>query len=172
MAGTGTAVRILGIDPGTRVVGYGVIDQRPGGRPEYVECGVIRLDERETMPRRLHELSRATAEIIAEFTPAIMSIEAAFHGVNASSALKLGQARGALMVVAIQHGLEVAEYPPAHVKRAVVGHGRATKEDVQARIQLLCRLARPPTSDAADALAIALCHGQALLTVGGRKVPR
>jgi crossover junction endodeoxyribonuclease RuvC len=156
------AVRILGVDPGTRVVGYGLIDCRPGDRPAYVECGVIRLEETAPMPERLKDLAAAIGEIIEEFTPRILSLEAAFHGKNAASALKLGQARGAVMVVAAARGLQVAEYPPAHVKRAVVGHGRASKDDVQARVQLLFGLARPPTADAADALAVALCHVHAL----------
>lgn len=150
--------RILGIDPGTRIVGYGVLDHRVGARPVYVECGVIRLVAADPMPERLAALVRAIAEIIAEFAPKVLSLEAAFHGVNASSALKLGQARGAVMAIAAERGLEVAEYPPAYIKRAVVGHGRATKSDVMARVQLLFGLARPPTADAADALAIALCH--------------
>lgn len=156
-----SGVRILGVDPGTRVVGYGLVDHRPGARPTYVECGVITLPEKDPMPTRLSLLARAIAELITEFSPRILSLEAAFHGVNASSALKLGQARGAVMVVAAERGLEVAEYPPAYVKRAVVGHGRATKEDVTARVQLLFGLARPPRADAADALAIALCHAHA-----------
>lgn len=149
--------RILGVDPGTRVVGYGLVD-RVGARVTYVECGVLRLDDSEPMPRRLLTLATGLADILREHRPHVVALEAAFHGVNASSALKLGLARGAVMVVAAQHDLGVAEYPPATVKRAVVGHGRATKADVQARVRLLCRLAREPTSDAADALAIALCH--------------
>lgn len=151
-------VRILGVDPGTRVVGYGILDHQAGARPRYVECGLIRLDEADPMPVRLCNLARSIAELIAEFAPKVLSLEAAFHGKNASSALKLGQARGAVMVVAAERGLHVAEYPPALVKRAVVGHGRATKEDVKARVQLLFGLARAPAADAADALAIALCH--------------
>lgn len=151
-------VRILGVDPGTRIVGYGLVDFAPRERPAYVECGVIRLVESDPMPLRLSALARAIAELIGEFEPAILSLEAAFHGVNASSALKLGQARGAIMVVAAERGLQVAEYPPAYVKRAVVGHGRATKDDVKARVQMIFGLARPPAADAADALALALCH--------------
>ena len=150
--------RILGIDPGTRVVGYGVLDHGVGARPVYIECGVIRLAAADPMPARLAALARAMAELIAEFSPAVLSLEAAFHGVNASSALKLGQARGAVMVIAAERGLQIAEYAPAYVKRAVAGHGRATKTEIMARVQLLFGLARPPTADAADALAIALCH--------------
>lgn len=152
-------MRILGVDPGTRLVGYGLIDRR-GADFEYVECGVIRLAETDPMPRRLFTLACSLAEIIGEHRPAVVALESAFYGVNASSALKLGQARGAVMLVCAQHDLEVAEYAPALVKRAVVGHGRATKADVQTRIKLLCRLAREPSSDAADALALALCHAQ------------
>ena len=166
-------MRILGIDPGTRIVGYGLVDCAPrgasgvrGGGFEYVECGVIRLDETDVMPRRLLMLAEALGEIIGEYDPAVMSLESAFHGVNASSALKLGLARGAIMLVGAQHGLPVAEYAPALVKRTVVGHGRATKQDVQTRIKLLCRLAREPLSDAADALALALCHAQLGMTAG------
>lgn len=154
-------MRILGVDPGTRVVGYGLVD-RGASRVTYVECGVIKLDEHAPMPRRLLTLATTLREIIGEYGPTALALEMAFHGVNASSALKLGLARGAVMVVAAQHDLPVAEYPPALVKRAVVGHGRATKVDVQQRVRLLCGLERAPTSDAADALAIALCHAHGL----------
>ena len=163
-------MRILGIDPGTRLVGYGLIDRR-GADFEYVECGVIRLAETDAMPRRLFTLAQSLAEIIAEYEPGVVALESAFYGVNASSALKLGQARGAVMLVSAQHDLPVAEYAPALVKRAVVGHGRATKADVQSRIKLLCRLVREPSSDAADALALALCHAQLDMSAGpGRRL--
>lgn len=150
--------RILGIDPGTRVVGYGLVDFDT--RVTYIECGVIRLDESDPMPRRLLTLATTLADILREHQPHVLALETAFHGINAASALKLGLARGAVMVVAAQHNCGVAEYPPATIKRTVVGHGRATKADVQARIRLLCRLEREPVSDAADALALALCHAQ------------
>lgn len=147
------------MDPGTRVVGYGLVDRSDAGFV-YVECGVIRLAETDPMPARLLTLAGELAAIIGEYGPAVVALETAFHGVNASSALKLGQARGAVMLVSAQHRLPVAEYAPALVKRAVVGHGRATKQEVQTRIQLLCRLSREPASDAADALALALTHAQ------------
>ena len=164
-------MRILGVDPGTRRVGYGVLDCEHSGFT-YVECGVIRLDEHDPMPRRLLTLAGALTEIIDEHAPACVALETAFHGVNASSALKLGQARGAVMLVCAQRGLTVAEYAPALVKRAVVGHGRATKQDMQTRIQLLCRLLREPASDAADALALALCHAQLGRSDGSDLSPR
>jgi crossover junction endodeoxyribonuclease RuvC len=132
---------------------------------------VIRLAETDPMPRRLFTLAQSLAEIIAEYQPGVLALESAFHGVNASSALKLGQARGAVMLVSAQHDLPVAEYAPALVKRAVVGHGRATKADVQTRIKLLCRLAREPSSDAADALALALCHAQMDMSAGPGRRP-
>ncbi len=151
-------VRVLGVDPGTRVVGYGLIDLA-GPVIRYVECGVLKLPTDEAMPLRLHRLSVGLSEVVTEFSPTVMAIEAAFHGVNAMSALKLGQARGAIMAMAVGRGLEVHEYPPATVKKAVAGHGRATKAEMQARVRLLCHLQREPSSDAADALAIALCYG-------------
>lgn len=159
-------MRILGIDPGTRVVGYGIVDRSDRGFT-YVECGVIRLVETDPMPDRLLMLAGELGAIIGEYKPAVVALETAFHGVNASSALKLGQARGAVMLVSAQHGLGVAEYAPALIKRAVVGHGRATKQEVQTRIALLCRLSREPASDAADALALALCHAQLGREPGG-----
>jgi crossover junction endodeoxyribonuclease RuvC len=151
-----TRQRILGVDPGTRVVGYGVVDC--GRAFEYVECGVLRAVPGLEMAERLHRIVAELGEIIEEFRPAVLALEKAFHGRNAASALKLGQARGAIMALAGQHEVPVVEYTPATVKQSVAGHGRATKAQIQARVQLLFRLRRPPSIDAADALAIALTH--------------
>lgn len=155
-------MRILGIDPGTRRLGYGVLDVAPGGTSTrsfaYVECGVIAVPAASEMSVRLGVLGDALAEVIEEFRPHVVALELAFSGRNVASALKLGLARGAIMLLAAQRGLPVNEYAPAKVKRVIVGHGRATKEDVQRRVRLLCQLARDPVADAADALAIALCH--------------
>ena len=153
---------MLGIDPGTRVVGYGVIDVVDGRVLEYVECGVLRVEKGELWDR-VHELAQSLADVVAEFEPRHVALEAAFHGQNAASALKLAEARGALREVCMQRGLRVAEYPPATIKRAVVGRGRATKAEVQARVSLVCGLERQPTTDAADGLAIAICHAQGLV---------
>jgi crossover junction endodeoxyribonuclease RuvC len=153
--------RILGVDPGTRVVGYAVIDVTAPGRFDYVECGVLKVRAADDLSARLLELGGALREVIAEFGPAGLAIERAFHGLNAASALKLAEARGALKLIALEHGLSVSEYAPAMIKRAVVGRGRATKAEVQARVRLLCRLGSAPEADAADALAIAICHVQA-----------
>jgi crossover junction endodeoxyribonuclease RuvC len=155
------ATRVLGVDPGTRVVGYALLDVPAPGRFEYVECGVLRVRAREQLGARLLELAVALREVIAEFRPGALAIERAFHGINAASALTLAEARGALKLVSLEQGLAVSEYAPAMIKRAVVGRGRATKAEVQARVRLLCRLGSVPEADAADALAIAICHVQA-----------
>jgi crossover junction endodeoxyribonuclease RuvC len=159
--GPRVATRVLGIDPGTRVVGYALLDVPAPGRFEYIECGVLRVRARDQLGDRLLELAVGLREVIAEFGPGVLAIERAFHGLNAQSALTLAEARGALKLVALEQTLAVSEYAPAMIKRAVVGHGRATKAEVQARVRLLCRLGSAPEADAADALAIAICHVQA-----------
>jgi crossover junction endodeoxyribonuclease RuvC len=153
--------RILGVDPGTRVVGYAILDVPGPGRFEYVECGVLKVRASDDLGARLLELGEGLRELITEFAPEQLAIERAFHGLNAASALKLAEARGALKLVALERGLSVSEYAPALIKRAVAGGGRATKAEVQARVRLLCRLDKVPETDAADALAIAICHVQA-----------
>lgn len=140
------------------MVGYGVLEWRGPGRFTYVECGCLKVDGRRALNWRLGQLSSALGEVIDELAPAELAIESAFHGKNAASALKLAEARGAFKVLALQRGLAVSEYAPSRIKRAVVGKGRATKAEVQARVTLLCGLSKRPESDAADALAVALCH--------------
>lgn len=154
----------MGIDPGTRVVGYGLLDVHPPPRAfSYVECGMLRADESADLAARVHELVVGLGEAIDDFAPTEVAMEAAFYGQNASTALKLAEARGALRELCIGRGLAVFEYPPAKVKRAVVGRGRATKQDVQMRIGVLCDLSAAPSADAADALAVAICHAHARL---------
>ncbi len=157
----GARGRVMGVDPGTRVVGYAIVDVPAPGRFRYVECGVLKVAAKDPLDARLYELATGLREIISEFQPAWLAIEKAFHGLNAASALKLAEARGALKLVALESQLGVSEYAPAVIKRAVAGHGRATKAEIQARVQALCSLAKAPSSDAADALAIAICHVQA-----------
>jgi len=130
------------------------------GRFAYLECGILRVQTTQDMAHRLLQIADAVDELIGEFSPRELALETAFYGVNANSALKLGQARGAIMVSAARRQVRVAEYAPAHVKKAVVGHGRATKAEIQERVRLLCRLQTAPRADAADALALAICHGQ------------
>ncbi len=162
-----TAPRVLGVDPGTRITGYAVLSVRGPGRFEYLECGSFRVDGRRKLNERLGELAGALEEVVAEFRPTVLAIESAFHGQNAASALKLAEARGAFKLVALRAGLEIHEYAPSRIKRVVVGKGRATKAEVQRRVRLLCGLTRLPAADAADALAIALCHAHSVRWSGG-----
>lgn len=154
-------IRILGIDPGTLRCGYGMVEVsevRAIAKPRYVECGVIELCGKLSLAERLRLLAADLRELLAELRPDEVSLEAAFHGVNAQSALRLGHARGVIMLLVAEAGLPLGEYPPATVKRSVAGHGRAGKEEVQRVVTWLCALKRAPRTDAADALAIALCH--------------
>lgn len=153
------AIRILGIDPGLNRTGYGVIDAR-GVRLQCVASGVIRVPAGELAPR-LGAILRALGEVIAEHRPDIAAVEQVFVNVNAKSTLLLGQARGAAVCAAIASGLVVYEYSALSIKQAVVGTGRATKEQVQDMVRRLLSLASAPQADAADALACALCHAHA-----------
>jgi crossover junction endodeoxyribonuclease RuvC len=156
-------VRILGVDPGTIACGYGIIEVRgpvAWNRPRYIECGVIELDRRAGLPERLRALGADLRDILGEHSPDEVALEAVFHGKNAQSALRLGHARGVIMMLAAEAELPLFEYPPATVKLAVAGHGRAQKDEVQRLVTILCRLSAPPRTDAADALAIAICHAQ------------
>lgn len=150
-------MRILGIDPGTRYFGYGVIERLAAGRVRYIECGVIQ-PARGELAGRLAEIARGLGEIIGELEPDVVAVEGVFHGVNARSALQLGHSRGVALAAAGTHLLPVHEYAPATVKRAVAGNGQATKDQVQAMVRALCGLRRAPTLDASDALAVAICH--------------
>ncbi|NLU13947.1 MAG: crossover junction endodeoxyribonuclease RuvC [Gammaproteobacteria bacterium] len=147
---------ILGIDPGSRITGYGII--RDTGRGcEYVASGCIRTGSGE-LPERLNAVFAGVSEIIQTYQPVTMGIEQVFMARNADSALKLGQARGAAIVAGAQAGLAVSEYSATQVKSAIVGSGRAAKEQVQIMVMHLLKLSKKPQIDASDALAIALCH--------------
>jgi crossover junction endodeoxyribonuclease RuvC len=151
-------IRILGIDPGTRYFGYGVIERLASGRVRYIECGVLEPERGATLAARLAEIAVGLVEVIAELAPAVVAVEGVFHGVNARSALQLGHARGMALATAGAHDLLVHEYAPATIKRAVAGNGQASKEQVQAMVRTLCGLKRKPKLDASDALAVAICH--------------
>ena len=150
--------RILGIDPGSRITGFGVVEL-VGQDFRYLASGCLRLQAND-LPRRLAEIFRGMTRVIEEYAPAEVAIEQVFVKRNVASALKLGQARGAAICAAVHQGLEVAEYAPTVVKQAVVGQGRASKDQVQYMVALRLGLPALPQEDAADALAIALCHGQ------------
>jgi crossover junction endodeoxyribonuclease RuvC len=152
-------MRVLGIDCGTEYTGYGVVEQAEAGRLSCRVVGVIRLNSRDPLPGRLNSIFCRLSELIREHRPDDVAIEDVFYAVNVKSALKLGQVRGVAMLAAATAGLPVAEYAPLAIKSAVVGYGRAEKSQVQQMVsRLLCLESLPQPSDAADALAIAICH--------------
>jgi len=148
--------RILGIDPGSRVTGYGVVELTPRG-PAYLASGCIR-PAGGTFIERLGDIYYGVASLIAEHGPDQVAIEEVFLATNPASALKLGQARGVAVAAAVGAGLPVAEYAARRIKQAVVGTGSATKPQVQHMVRVLLKLSGNPAGDAADALAIAICH--------------
>lgn len=150
------AVRILGVDPGSQKTGVGIIDVR-GNHLQHVCHRVIRCARGE-LDERLNTLFTGLEELIGEFRPQTAAIEDVFVSRNVSSALKLGQARGALIAACARSGLRVHPYSPTQVKQAVVGFGRAEKNQVQHMIRLLLHPPEPLAEDAADALAVAICH--------------
>ena len=152
-------MRVLGIDCGTEYTGYGVVELLPDERLVCIVCGAIKVSPRDPMPMRLSRISIGLQELICEHRPDRVAIEDVFYAVNVKSALKLGQVRGVAMLAAATAGLEVAEYSPLSIKSAVVGYGKAEKHQVQQMVTRLLNLDQVPTSpDAADALAIAICH--------------
>jgi len=154
-------VRILGVDPGSVTTGFGVIDA-DGHRSHYVAHGCIRAAGKEALPVRLGRIHRELAEVVAAHGPTEMAIEDVFLSRNPMAALKLGHARGAAICAGVGGGLSVAEYPARQVKQTVVGVGGAAKEQVQHMVAALLDLTgQAVAEDAADALAVALCHGHA-----------
>ena len=150
---------LLGIDPGTAVTGFGAVTVDARRRADLLECGVIRTSPAASLAVRLLEIHEGVEELIARLRPAVLSIESAFQGKNVRSAMTLGQARGAIIVAAARCGVEVAEYAPRAIKRAVTGTGSATKEQVAYMVRRHLRLrSDPKPSDAADGVAAALCH--------------
>ena len=151
-------MRVFGIDPGSERTGYGCVET-DGSRHRIVVCGAISSPALASFPDKLHRIHSQLTIILAECRPACVAIENVFYSVNARSALKLGHARGVAMLAAVEAGVPVFEYTPAEIKRAVVGYGRADKAQVQHMIKLLLGLAEVPSPhDAADALAVAVCH--------------
>ena len=150
-------MRLLGIDPGSLVTGYGVIE---GERnlTRYVASGGIRTDPSSPLPERLKVIYDGLSEVIREYAPVEAAIESIFHSHNVQSALKLGHARGVALLAVVNAGMPVAEYGPTAVKRAVVGSGRADKEQILRTVEMLLNHKLGKGYDASDALAIALCH--------------
>lgn len=151
-------MRIFGIDPGSERTGYGCVET-DGRRHRLVASGAIAALAGDSFPQRLARIHRELAALLVSCRPDCVAVENLFHASNARSALKLGHARGVAILAAVEAGCEVVEYTPAEVKRAVVGYGRAEKQQVQRMVTLLLGLDEPPSPyDAADALAVALCH--------------
>lgn len=150
---------VLGIDPGTAVTGYGVVSRAQDGALSLSECGVIRTSSQAALPERLRDIYEGVSELMDRHRPDAVAVEGVFFGKNVRTAVVLGHARGAILVAAALRQIEVAEYPPSEVKSAVVGRGRATKDQVAFMVQRLLRLREPPRpDDAADGVAVALCH--------------
>ncbi|MBI2311894.1 MAG: crossover junction endodeoxyribonuclease RuvC [Betaproteobacteria bacterium] len=168
-------MRILGIDPGLQVTGFGIIDKH-GQKLAYVTSGCIKTRDA-GLPDRLKSILDSLSRVIAEHRPAQVAVEQVFVNVNPRSTLMLGQARGAAICAAVTHDLPVSEYTALQVKQAVVGNGHARKEQVQEMVKRLLALSGDPSADAADALACAICHahgGQGLgrLATAGYRVRR
>ncbi len=151
----------MGIDPGSRVTGYGVVDSYQG-QLQFVACGVIKTNTKFPFNHRLNEIFDGINEVVQLHSPDVAAVEDVFLASNPSSALKLGQARGAAIVAAMQNGLTVKDYTAKRVKQSVVGYGQAEKGQVQHMVRVLLGLTASPSSDAADALAVAICHANTM----------
>lgn len=149
--------RILGIDPGSRFTGFGILDF-VGNKASYVASGTVKSVDGD-FPDRLRQIFESVSSIVAEYAPDVVAIESVFMHKNAGSALKLGQARSAALCATFSGNVEVHEYAPREIKLAIVGTGSASKEQVQHMVVSLLSLDTAPAADAADALAAALCHG-------------
>ena len=157
----------IGIDPGTRIVGYGLVEAE-GNRLRHIDNGAIFTTPEEPLHKRLHRIYEQIGIIIKKHSPDVMSIEDIFYSKNVKSALKLGHARGVAMLAGTNVGLDIFEYSPTEIKAAVVGYGRAEKSQVQQMVKVLLKLPEIPQADAADALAAAICH---INTSGTGRIP-
>ncbi|MBW3535327.1 MAG: crossover junction endodeoxyribonuclease RuvC [Gemmatimonadetes bacterium] len=163
---------VLGVDPGTAVTGYGVVVRQGHGSVRLVECGVIRTSAGEPLPRRIREIFEEIRALIERHRPTAVSVEDVFHGKNARTALTLGHARGAILLAAALSDCSIAEYTAVEIKKAVVGTGRATKDQVAFMVQKQLRLRDAPSpADAADGVAAALCHCMAGAFANGAPSP-
>lgn len=154
-------MRILGIDPGYAILGWGVIDMK-GNHFRVVDYGAVTTDSKMEMPDRLKVLYNSLMDIITEYEPDVASIEELFFNTNAKTAILVGQARGVAVLACANSGLEIEEYTPLQIKQGLVGYGRAEKKQVQLMVKTILNLKEvPKPDDTADALAAAVCHGHA-----------
>ena len=159
-------MKVLGIDPGTAVLGYGVVESGTGTHPRLLECGTLTTAARDSLPARLRVIHDGTAALLARHAPDAMAVESAFYAKNVRTTVVLSHARGVILLAAEQAGVAIAEYSPAQVKKAVVGRGAALKSQVAYMVAQLLRLRTPPTpADAADGVAVALTH----VLIAGRR---
>ncbi len=150
---------ILGIDPGTAITGYGVVVKEGGNVVSLVECGIVRTSSGEALAFRIREIYEEVTALIERHSPSVVAVEDVFQGKNVQSVLKLGHARGAILLAAALSEIPIAEYSPREIKKAVVGNGNATKDQVAFMVQQQLRLkVAPSPADAADGVAVALCH--------------
>ncbi|MEO5509647.1 MAG: crossover junction endodeoxyribonuclease RuvC [Longimicrobiales bacterium] len=150
---------VLGVDPGTAATGYGVVARGRDGAVSLLECGVIRTEARTPLPLRLKTIYEGLTEVLSRHAATHMAVEGVFYAKNVRTTVVLGHARGVALLAGTMHGLEVAEYSPAAIKNAIVGTGRADKAQVQFMVMRLLRLRSvPEPADAADGVAVALCH--------------
>ncbi len=152
-------MRILGIDPGSRICGWGVIDETKDARTmAHVDCGIVRPNAKKSLPERLGKIYDGLKAVVDEFKPDEVAVEGLFYAKNVKSALILGHARGVAILAAVHAGIEVHEYSPAEIKQAVCGFGRADKQQVTRMVQAILGLPEAAQTDASDALACAICH--------------
>ena len=161
------ALVVLGVDPGSELTGWGVVQATGPADVHHVDNGVINLGSGR-LHQRLFKLMERLEAVVREYSPSVMAVEGVFTHRNARSALVLGHARGVALLVAAKNGMQVFEYAPAKVKKAVAGSGRAQKDQIQLAVQLVLGLPEPAQADAADALAVALCHTSYGVPVRGR----
>jgi crossover junction endodeoxyribonuclease RuvC len=163
-------VKIFGIDPGSERTGFGCVESS-GSRHRLIACGALTVPARATFPERLSVIHAGLAVLLARHRPDCVAVESIFYARNVRSALKLGHARGVALLAAAEAGITVVEYAPAEIKRAVVGYGRADKPQVQQMVKLLLGLDETPSPhDAADALAVAICHLHSSTSVVARRI--
>ena len=148
---------VMGVDPGSRVTGYGLVEKRQG-RMVHLHSGCVQSREKAPFYDRIHRIFVSMVDIMERFRPDEMAVEDVFYAKNVKSSLKLGHARGAVLIAAVQCGVRIHEYSALEIKKSVVGYGRATKEQVGAMVKVILNLQTVPDPDAADALAAAICH--------------
>lgn len=163
-------MKVLGVDPGTTITGFGVVEPAPGRVARLVECGVLRTRAADPLPQRLQTLHDGVRELLARHQPDALAVEGIFYGTNVRTTVVLGHTRGVILLAGAEAGVPVFEYPPAAVKKAIVGRGAALKPQVGFMIARLLQLkAAPAPADAADGVAIALTHLLARRPAGGAR---